>query len=1439
MSALKELQNYTFTSKYARWDKDKQRRETWKEAVDRVRNMMLTKYADKGIDDDINWAYDMMQQKKVLGSQRNLQYGGDAVLKKNLRQYNCLATYIDRLRAFQEYFYALLCGSGVGISVQKQHIEKLPTFSSATHSQKKIYVIPDTIEGWADSLGVLLSSYFENPVFPEYYKYDVQFDYSQIRPEGSPLSSGVGKAPGPQGLKNALEKIRDLLNRCIQNQQAKLRSIDAYDICMHASDAVLSGGVRRSSSIAVFSFDDDEMKKAKTGNWFYDNPQRARANNSVALLRSETTFEQFQSIIQHTKEFGEPGFIWMDDLGTMTNPCQPAWATVLTQDGIRTIGDINIGDKIWSSEGWTTVMNKWSTGINKVFKYETTGGRFFGTQDHKVMSCKIKTKVKHADSIDILPCNIYFKNCQHDPQAIMDGLVLGDGSVHKASNNLIYLCIGQNDSDYFSSEIKDLIIKHRPGLSTCSYEIKTTLTHNDIVKTYNRSVPQKYITANPNIVCSFLRGLYSANGSICGKRITLKSASKNIIEDVQLMLSSIGIRSYYTTNSSSITKFVNGTYESKESYDLNIGPDIELFLKYIGFIQQYKNDKTMYVIQKKTKKGMPKSTFDITNVKFLNEEETFDITVDNNSHTYWSGGCNISNCSEISLYPVDVNTGESGFQGCNLSTINCSTIKDVEDFYERAKAAAIIGTLQAGFTVFPYLGKTSENIFKRESLLGVSMTGMMEKFEIVLNPENQKHAAEIVKETNKKYAKLIDISPAARTTCNKPEGCLVKSSIVQTNSGILSLEEVGDINGDIWQECNFNVMTDRDNERAKYFYCNGYSQTKKILTSGGITLEGTLQHKIRVLRNDNYIWVKFKDLKVKDILPYRVGGYNGGTKQELKKPTHTGSVHIQKQIKYIDYIDEQFAWFLGLYIGDGSNHPKKYGIRIHGDYTKQQHLLKAQQYLMDVFGLDTQIRRFNDDPNEKRCALYISSKRFYQFLQYNNLLKNKSQNIEIPLSIRMSKSSVIEAFIDGYGCADGCDKGPVRSFCTTSKLMATQLTQCLRAIGKDCKMRLMPPTKSSYGTSMRYWIQERKGRTSERNAQFMKYYKALDKHELYDHSADTIVDIQDSYNNTYDLSVDSNEHTYIANSYISHNSVSCMLGTSSGIHPHHAKRYIRRVQANRTENVYQYFKQNNPQACEASVWSQNDTDDIIMFPVEVPDGSKTKNQLPALKMLEIVKSTQANWIQSGKNVDLCVKPSLSHSVSNTIIVQDDEWDDVTKYIYDNRAFFVGVSLISQSGDKDYPQAPFCTVYTSREIVKEYGEAAIWCSGLIELGLLAFDGNLWEACNAAINTNYISHHFEKNWAVDDYGHYYLTSCSATYKKECDKIAWIEKARKFANKYFEGDVKKLTYCLKDVHNWKIYNDLKDAYQPVDYTKLIETDDFTKPEEEMACSGGACLI
>lgn len=327
------LSDFQFITGYSKFREDLGRKESWEESVDRVIDMHINKYKKEiekkpKLKEYIEYARQAYYDKLVLASQRSLQYGGEPTLRKNMRIYNCATTYIDRVRAFQEIMYMLMMGCGVGFSVQTKHIQKLPKLHQRTKGVKT-YIIPDTSEGWADAFGVLISSYTPDHYktdFQEYQGYRVYFDYSQIREEGAFITGGF-KAPGPKGLKTSIEKVENLLDSALKENgenETIFKSILAYDIIMHMSDAVLSGGLRRSATICLFSIEDEDMMKAKTGDWYIKNPQRGRSNNSVALIKDKITKEEFDKIMESTKQYGEPGFVFLDDEDIIYNPCVEA-----------------------------------------------------------------------------------------------------------------------------------------------------------------------------------------------------------------------------------------------------------------------------------------------------------------------------------------------------------------------------------------------------------------------------------------------------------------------------------------------------------------------------------------------------------------------------------------------------------------------------------------------------------------------------------------------------------------------------------------------------------------------------------------------------------------------------------------------------------------------------------------------------------------------------------------------------------------------------------------------------------------------------------------------------------------------------------------------------------------------------------------------------------
>lgn len=352
------LSDSKFYMGYSRWVESEERYETWGESVHRVMQMHRHKYSEVMSDrlsSLIQEAEDAYAQKKVLGAQRALQFGGEQLLSKNARMYNCSVSHCDRPAFFNEAMYLLLCGCGVGFSVQRHHINQLPTIHKRSKKKVKVYTVPDSIEGWADSFAVLLSSYFtERGVFPEYKGVQIHFDFSKIRPKGAFISGGF-KAPGPDGLRNALVKCEELLEKMLgDHDEVSLDSITAYDFVMHMSDAVLSGGVRRSATICLFDKDDNAMLTAKTGNWFVDNPQRGRSNNSAMLKRDELTREEWASIMKSVKDYGEPGFIFTDNLEFAYNPCVEIGMLPKTSDGRSGFQFCNLtetnGGKIKSKE---------------------------------------------------------------------------------------------------------------------------------------------------------------------------------------------------------------------------------------------------------------------------------------------------------------------------------------------------------------------------------------------------------------------------------------------------------------------------------------------------------------------------------------------------------------------------------------------------------------------------------------------------------------------------------------------------------------------------------------------------------------------------------------------------------------------------------------------------------------------------------------------------------------------------------------------------------------------------------------------------------------------------------------------------------------------------------------------------------------------------------
>lgn len=802
------LSDFIFQSKYSKYRPDLGRKETFEESVDRISQMHMKHLTDEyplsinnvEFVNDYLEAIEAYKNKLAYGSQRALQFGGDPILRKHCRIYNCAFCYMDSLDRFKEIEWVLLCGSGVGCSVEAQHINKLPSMVDELNSESEEFIIPDSIEGWSLAIQELINYYFvPGTKYPK-------FDYSQIRPKGAPIHGGF-LAPGPDGLKNSIRKIEELLNKVYKsNPDKRLRAVDIADIIAFEADAVLSGGLRRSAVSILFDPDNEEMLKAKIGNWWYENSQRGRYNASAVLERGCTNREVFDKIFKSTKEFGEPGFVWRSDKRQGFNPC-----------------------------------------------------------------------------------------------------------------------------------------------------------------------------------------------------------------------------------------------------------------------------------------------------------------------------------FEIGFSPID-SEGNTGWQFCNLSIISGKNIETEEDFYRACKAAATLGTIQATYNKFPFLGEVTERIVREDPLIGVSISGIMTNPDILLNESILKNGAKIVKDQNEKIAKILGINPASRTTTVKPDG-------------------------------NFGAMT----------------------------------------------------------------------------------------------------------------------------------------------------------------------------------------------------------------------------------------------------------------------------------------------------------------------------------------------GNTSGCHGEHAPMYIRRVQVNKDEEAGQIYAKYNPRSVKESIWSNNHTDNCIMFPIVAKEGSVFKNELKGTAQLDVVRTLQDSWIREGKRDRFS---TIENNVSNTVQVPNDSWDIVADYIWDYQDDIAGISFIGEFGELDYNQPAYSTVLTPQELLDEYGEGIIFASGLIVDATDIF-GDLWKACDTfrgvgekifstLDDTEEFIRNFDiarkedyldkplKDWIEVNNSQYSkwiellteigyseefaeqlldsdveipLTEIQKYLDKEMyntvDKLSekrdLIRRMQKYADKYFDGEISTMIEALKYVQLYHDWCDITKYYQPVDW-ESVKWKKVTLDADTMAaasCSGGACEI
>ena len=835
--ALSEL---TYKQSYARHNSDLSRRERWEESVARVMQMhrdYLGPERAKLLEAELNEIEAAYKAQKILGSQRSLQFGGDAVLSKHARSYNCTSCYVDSPKRFSQALYLLLCGAGVGYSVQRHHVAQLPSVrataelvSAPTYS----YVIPDTIEGWCDALDALIQGYMsERARIPS-------FDLSEIRPAGAAIKSCGGKAPGPYPLRIMLQQAEELL-RSRAGQQ--LRPCDASDLMCIAADCVRAGGVRRSALICLFSPDDEEMIAYKSADqWWVQHPYRARANISALVLRDDEEAEaRFKQIFAHTRSYGEPGVIWADSTETAYNPCVAPDTLVLTDTGYKRIKGLKpttlmVDPRFGKGpKADTTEKGGYMTAIERqLYRLSTREGyEVECTEEHEIMTQRGWVKaceLVDGDLIHIANTREHssFGDSFSERQGLVLGWLLGDGCIVSPTVGRLYFYTGKRDLAPLFAELTECEIKEQPEHNRVYIDFPLSML--DLKESWDtktkRDLPDTFYAGSFEFMSGFMRALFSADGSVQGTSakgvsVRLTQAHLPLLQLVQRVLLQMGIFSklYRERQPAGTRMLPNGRgglaeYPVQAVHELVVSRDsLCVFAQDIGFLC----DKQEALWDRLNARVRPPYA-DRFAAKFLSFEPTrlspvYDLTQPDTS-SFVANGVVVHNCVEIGMVPtlirapsgevvesytpdlldpaqrdkhIDMGFSfETAFQFCNLTEINASAWESKADAAEATRLATILGLIQASYTGTEddYLAQTAtKEILEREYLCGVSLTGLGTAKSFARDPEFLRRLGSWAKGIADSYYEAVGLKRSpARVTCVKPSG--TASVLLGCSSGI-------------------------------------------------------------------------------------------------------------------------------------------------------------------------------------------------------------------------------------------------------------------------------------------------------------------------------------------------------------------------------------------------------------------------------------------------------------------------------------------------------------------------------------------------------------------------------------------------------------------------------------------------------------------------------
>ncbi len=1059
------LQRFQFFDKYSRFNYELGRRETWIETVNRSVDF-LYELAGARLPAE---TYERLRQSilamHAMPSMRLLAMAGPAARRNNVTIYNCSYQPVESIDSFVEALIISMSGCGVGYSVESQYVENFPRIKRQTGAAPATFVVEDSAEGWAEALRFGLETWFEGG--------DARFDLSLLRPAGAPLKTKGGRASGPEPLRVMLEFIR---SRILKRQGSFLRPIDAHDMMCAVGNAAVSGGVRRTAMLALFDYDDDEMRLCKSGDFERENSQRWNANNSAIFDHEHLTQAEFVRRFLEMVESGrgEPGIFNRRATIEMrpqrrkaaefgTNPSLRRGTLIYTSEGIVPIETLE-GKRFFvrNLHGNTSLATCFLSGRDKpLYRIVLRGNHtYYATAEHRwpVVQpdgsiSKLSTSQLEAGMYFplIRPSSLDFGHTGDYGDGLLAGWLLGSGWLMQDNGSgkmQAGLLISEHD---YAEGMGDRLthVLHRLGCAasfapqqqqgTGWYELQTSATALQAwaerfeMQSRSGGLPRSvWHTASEEFRKGLIDGLFSSDGTIGLHQqpdcpvIGLVSSHQRLIEDVATLLGFYGIqtsiRQSVDTNDTSRRP---GSHDRTATrYELNIAgaDDIAHFRALFQLSSTAQAERLMQQAN-----HPPTSDGAARAIKVLSVEQTalcedvWDISVFDETHCFQLAHCITGNCGEIVLRP---------WEFCNLTAAVARSHDTFESLREKVEVATIIGTIQSLATSFPGLRPVWQHNCEEERLLGVDITGQMDS-PIAQDAHYKERLRQLAIEVNRETAHALGINQSAAITCVKPSGnCRPWYSLTSTSAGLLTLQELfADHPDDVeWAEIQSMVYALQGDTQARISrtYNNGVSPTIRIRMNYGLVVESTPQHRwfvaYRYRRGKGLQpvneWIMAADLCLDDVLDIHIGAYAGvahaplATVKSLALKMRGNAVPIRQPGE----MNEDLAWLLGYLWGDGCLSPG--GFRIRFMDSRQENLLKTQRILHEQFGLATTIHA----ASEKRHAqvLEVASVYLWHWLIRNNVFRYFHDQIDLlPQCVRASARNDIIAFLAGLLDSDG------------------------------------------------------------------------------------------------------------------------------------------------------------------------------------------------------------------------------------------------------------------------------------------------------------------------------------------------------------------------------------------------------------------------------------